>query len=219
MSSSLNIDDTKIIIIADTHICSIYENISYLEEVYNYAIKNNIKTILHAGDLLQGIYRNVSKKYRTLERQVEHLEDIYPFDSSITNHIILGNHDFQIFDKDINQCSIITRKDLNILGVKKIYFNWNDTLMELFHKCPKYPQEIPFIPTIMKFYGHSHKFAIHKSTISIPTLSDDLKEQTSPGFIVASITEENIYLELIEFTPNISSPKLVLKKELWPYKK
>ncbi len=32
---SLNINDSKIIIIADTHFGSTYENISYLESVYN----------------------------------------------------------------------------------------------------------------------------------------------------------------------------------------
>lgn len=217
--ADLNINDSKIIIIADTHFCSIYENISYLENVYNYALKNNIKTILHAGDLLQGIYRNVSKKYRTLERQVEHLEAIYPYDSSITNHILLGNHDFQIFNKDIEQCSIISRSDLNILGIKKIYFNWHNSLLELFHKCPKYPNEIKFIPTILKLYGHSHHFAIHKSTVLVPTLSDDLKVDGLPGFLVASIDDQNIYLELIEFNPQMTNPQMVLKKSLLPFKK
>lgn len=216
---NLNINDSKIIIISDTHFCSTYENVSYLESVYSYALKNNIKTILHAGDLLQGLYRPVSKKYRTLEKQVEHLETIYPYDSSITNHILLGNHDFNIFNKDIEQCSIISRSDLNFLGIRKIYFNWNNHIFEVFHRCPKYTEELPFVPTILKLYGHSHKFAVHKSMISIPTLSDDLKEETNPGFLVASIDDQNIYLELIEFNPNISNPQMVLKKSLLPFKR
>jgi len=56
------INENKIIIISDTHIGSALENIDYLHIVYEYALKNNIKTILHGGDLLQGTYTNVLKE-------------------------------------------------------------------------------------------------------------------------------------------------------------
>lgn len=207
--------DSKIIIISDTHIGSIYENREYLDYVYEYAQKHNIKTILHGGDLLQGPYKNVKNKYRDMSNQIYHLLDIYPYDSSITNKIILGNHDFHIFDKDKSLLDLINRPDLNILGVRKSFLDWQGNLISISHKCTKYKIIIPNIPTLINFAGHAHKFAIHeKKGILIPTLSDDVKFDSPPGFLVATLTEDGLLVELISFTKNMPEPQLVLKKSL-----
>lgn len=210
-----SINESKIIIISDTHIGSVYENASYIDAVYEYALKHNIKTILHGGDLLQGPYKNVSNKYRDMDTQINHLLEIYPTDSSITNQIILGNHDFQIIKNDQHLLDLINRQDLNILGIRKSYFDWQGKLISISHKCPKYKVVIPNLETLINFAGHAHKFALHeKKGILIPTLSDDIKDDSVPGFLVATIDENHVEVELISFEPTITSSRLVLKKHL-----
>lgn len=43
------IDDYSLIWISDTHIGSEYENSKFIYSAYNYAISNNIKTVIHLG--------------------------------------------------------------------------------------------------------------------------------------------------------------------------
>lgn len=213
------INESKIIIISDTHIGSIYENLDYLNQVYDYAIKHNVKTILHGGDLLQGPYKNVSNKYRDMETQINHLLETYPNDNSITNQIIFGNHDYQIIKTNPELQDLISRQDFNILGVRKSYFNWQDNLISISHKCPKYKVVIPNLETLVNFAGHAHKFSLHeRKGILIPTLSDDTKFDSAPGFLVATLTETFAYVELITFSKTISEPQLVYKKSLSEHK-
>ncbi len=209
------ISEEKIIIISDTHIGSVYENMSYIKEVYEYALKHNIKTILHGGDLFQGPYKDVTNKYRKPENQILHLQKDYPQDNSISNKIILGNHDYQMFKKDWKLMRMMRRADLDVIGIRKTYFDWQGNLISVSHKCPKYEVIIPNLETLINFAGHSHKFTIHeKKGIMIPTLSDDIKFDSPPGFLVATITDESIYIELISFDKIMTNPKLVLKKSL-----
>lgn len=210
------INENKIIIISDTHIGSALENIDYLHIVYEYALKNNIKTILHGGDLLQGTYTNVLKEYQNMLNQINHLITDYPYHPFIRNKIILGNHDFHIFRKNPNLQEYLTREDFVILGIKKVYFDWQNNIISLSHSCPKYHIEIPNIKTLINFCGHSHKFAIHHDTkIMIPTLSDDLKDSNSnSGFLVATLSNEELYMELMEITKENISKKLVYQKKI-----
>ena len=209
------IQDEKIIVISDTHIGSIYENIDYLKQVYDYAKKHNITTILHTGDLIQSTARNVSNKYRNEYNQICHVIEDYPQDDSITNYFSLGNHDYHTLKKDsIYLETLDTRPDFNILGFKRNYINWQGNTIGLIHETPKYKIEIPKLKTLYDFFGHSHKFHNHKDHhIQVPTLSDDLKFDSLPGFLVVSLYGEISTLEYVEFTPIISTPKLILTKE------
>ena len=49
----LNIDDSKILFISDTHYGSIYENMNYTYDVFNFAVANGIHIILHGGDIIE----------------------------------------------------------------------------------------------------------------------------------------------------------------------
>lgn len=209
------IQDEKIIVISDTHIGSIYENFDYLNQVYEYAIKHNIKTILHTGDLIQSTARNVSKKYRNEYNQICHVVEDYPQDTSIINYFSLGNHDYHTLKKDpIYLETLQTRKDFQILGFKRNYIDWQGNTVGLIHETRKYRIEIPKLKTLYDFFGHSHKFHNHKGhRILVPTLSDDLKFDSLPGFLVVSLQGEITTLEHIEFSPQITEPKLILMKE------
>ncbi len=209
------INENKIIIISDTHIGSILENIDYLNMVYEYALKNNIKTILHGGDLLQGTYKNVAPQFQNMINQIRHLLTIYPYHPKITNKIILGNHDFHILKKTPSLQAELTRKDFIILGIKKGYLDWQDILISISHTCPKYHIEIPNLKTLINFCGHAHKFAIHHDNkILIPTLSDDNKDNSNPGFLVATLNNKELSIELIEIIKTNIAKKLVYKRNM-----
>ncbi|HAB66983.1 MAG TPA: hypothetical protein DCE23_06405 [Firmicutes bacterium] len=210
-----NTEEQTIIIISDTHIGSIYENISYLEYVYNYAKKHSIKTILHTGDIIQSTYRNVSPAYTNEETQIRHFLDIYPLDQTIKTNLLFGNHDFHTFNKKPEYQEMLKeRKDLTLLGTGNAIIRWQDNLIGLHHHCKKYTIDIPNLETLFIFCGHSHKLSIKDNKIYVPTLSDDLKSSSPPGFLVATITSDTTYIEFISFNEKIVNSKLILTKSL-----
>lgn len=216
------INDNKIIVISDTHYGSKLEDYNYINLVYNYAINNNIFKILHAGDLLQGTIRPT--KSANMQEQIESVLKNYPYDKYIQNYILLGNHDYIALRKDINLLSLFNqRKDLEILGFKKVYINWQNNLIALSHNLKKYKEEIPRIGTIVKFCGHRHELFIkekdNNSKIYLPTLSNDIKyyeaPKNYPGFVECYIIDNILYVRNLIIKDNIIKPKgLVLEKKI-----
>ena len=195
MTSCTSIDDSKLIAIADTHIGSIYENIEYIDITYNYARKNKIRTILHLGDLIQSTYKPVSGKYVNQEVQINHLLSDYPSIGGIETYILLGNHDYNTFYKNPQLLELLKqRKDFHILGFYKVYIDWNGNIISMYHRTSKYNIRIPNIPRLLSLKGHSHKLAIQRNDIHIPSLSDDLKDDGKPGFILFEQNQDEIEL-------------------------
>lgn len=186
--ASTHIFSESFIIISDTHIGSKLENPLYLKIVYDYALKNNIKHIFHAGDLLQSSIKPVNPKYMNPMTQASHLIDVYPESNRITNHILLGNHDFHIIEKESQVWKILSsRKDFDILGFKKAYFTWNNYLLSMSHDINKYHIILPNVDSLVRFVGHRHSInVVGDSTVFSPTLSDDIKYYgyaSNPGFL------------------------------------
>ena len=73
--SSFEINAKKILIIADTHIGSRKENLSYIDMAYEKGINENVKACLHLGDLVQGVY---DKNHDDLNYQIKTLDKVYP---------------------------------------------------------------------------------------------------------------------------------------------
>ena len=59
--------DDKLLVMADTHLGSKFENMDYIYETYQYAFNNYFKTVLHLGDVIQSTYKPVLKMYNTFE--------------------------------------------------------------------------------------------------------------------------------------------------------
>jgi predicted MPP superfamily phosphohydrolase len=216
MAACQSFDDKKLIAIADTHIGSSLENMEYIHTTYNYARKNKVRSILHLGDLIQSTYKPVSGKYTNQEVQIQHLLDEYPQLGGIETYIVLGNHDYNTFSKNPELLELVqSRGDLHILGFYKAYIDWQGRIISLSHRTAKYNINIPNIPRLLDLKGHSHKLTIQRNEIHIPTLSDDLKENARPGFILLEHTPENIDIyskELID--DQIKSRGKVLTKKI-----
>lgn len=195
--SMVDFDDDKVILISDTHVGSYGEKFRYLDTVYDYAAKYGINKIIHGGDTIHSTKKNVKKNCWNPEEQALILTSRYPYDSSISNYILFGNHDYDAMLKNDKVYRIIDlRQDFNILGFKKAYFKFAKQFFSINHKCDKYPLSIPTIGTLVNFYGHRHECRVlYDSLVYIPALSEEIIDYGNgfePGFLTLEKDSDNI---------------------------
>lgn len=216
-SSILDVSDNfKFIVISDTHFGSKYENFDYLKEVYDYALSHGIKYIFHAGDLIEGSYANYrrcKRKYMNVGAQVNHVIEDYPYDESIINVMLLGNHDafpIVINGFDISD-SLHERKDFVVTGYRSSYMKAKEEYISLKHEISRLLNEVEDSTVLLNFFGHSHqykcffdgKYAIFR----VPTLADlpsNVYTIVNRGFLVGNIDFEgcravNLSVDYINF--------------------
>ena len=182
-------NEVRTLIISDLHIGQINDGSMYLSRIYNYAKGHNIHIIFMVGDLFQGVYPEDQNKYTILERQVNGFLNRYPFDSSIVNYMLLGNHDLitqQAIGFDYNKL-INCRPDIINLGYGLGKIKLGNDLLAFSHDLvivqqPERDYNVKYI-----FKGHSHKFEIVGNVITVPALlrSNFYDDITSVGFLEA----------------------------------
>ena len=86
-------------VISDTHLSSHESALAELELAYDYFEREEISTVLHAGDWCDGvgIYREQHNEieHHTFEAQVDHLVERFPKRAGIVTDGICGNHDIE----------------------------------------------------------------------------------------------------------------------------
>ncbi|MGM9877327.1 MAG: metallophosphoesterase family protein [Bacilli bacterium] len=200
----------KFIVISDTHFGSLFENMGYLDSVYEYASKNNVDCIVHTGDLIEGSYSNYSRcknEYKNYMAQVDHVLKDYCYDKKINNYILLGNHDlypFIDYEVDISEL-LCSRCDFIVLGYKEAYLSLFDDYITLKHDVSKIKNVPKNHSTLLNFSGHSHQYRCtydrNNIYIKVPTLSDVYNNRTyviNKGFIVVDVNEDNICIDYID---------------------
>lgn len=225
-----NIDDNKILLISDTHYGSIYENLRYTYDVFDFAVANSIRVVLHGGDILEASVK--PKKGYNIIKQANHFINTYPFDSSIVTYALLGNHDYlAINKKEIIRNILSSRDDITILGFKKAYLKWFQNVISLQHEIENYKLNLPMNAEYISFKGHSHFYHIREKKkgknerIYIPAMCDDpncckfTKDGIlRPGFLTAEIDNGNIIVINYSFTSSgivkENEFKKVLKKKI-----
>lgn len=111
-------------VVSDTHLCSKYQQLTYLNQAYDFFAQEGITDVLHAGDMVAGngrIYRGqVYEMFRHGADEVrDYAIEYYPKREGITTHIIAGNHDLSFLGSDgmdIVRAICEKRDDLNYLG-------------------------------------------------------------------------------------------------------
>ena len=207
----LNIDDSKILFLSDTHYGSIYENMNYTYDVFNFAAANGIHIILHGGDIIEANI-NQRKRYNIM-RQANYFINRYPFDNSINTYALLGNHDYLAISRNEKIRDIMcSRNDINILGFKKAYLKWCGNVISLQHEIEKFKLNLPINAEYISFKGHSHFYHISEKKnmknerIYIPAMCNDPvcyttnKVLVKPGFLTAEIDGGNIVIINYSFT-------------------
>ena len=86
-------------VVSDTHLGSKYAALSELHLAYDYFAREEITTVLHPGDLVDGVgvYKGQHNylTHHTFEDQRDHAIEDYPRRDGIITHMIGGNHDLE----------------------------------------------------------------------------------------------------------------------------
>ena len=98
---SLDADDiivSEYLVVSDTHLCNIHQQLGICDELYDEAKKRGISTALHVGDIVDGFYPNRKAfPHQTFlegfDDQTDYVIDNYPKYDGITTLAISGNHD------------------------------------------------------------------------------------------------------------------------------
>ena len=202
--SQATIDDDSIIIIGDTHIGSKKDNFGYIDQTYSFAENANIHNVLHLGDLFQAGINPVKREYQEPYKQYAYFEKNYPKSNNIKTHVLFGNHDMKLLEKEDEYLRVLSaRKDFNVLGFKRAYLTWGKHLISLYHEIRHYHVNIPNVDTSIHLEGHRHAFSEKGKTITVPSLSDDMKHYygsiSEPGFLVARKNGSNIIMDYLSF--------------------
>lgn len=205
------------IVISDMHIGNIKSDINLLCKVYEYAAKNDIKTILNCGDNIEGDYTHDSLNLKDIYSQIDTLVKKHPYDKNILNYIILGNHDHHSLTSDgldIAERIKKARYDIVPIGHGFGTVGLKQDNIVMLHKLHD-----KFAPSVgndsnLILTGHGHMMktkAYEKLNICVPSLSyvsPDKTKEVIPGFIDLKIDFEKGKMEFIEakhmvFIPDI----------------
>lgn len=90
-------DVVKIGVVSDTHLCSRHQQLTHLKSIYQRFHDEGIDTVLHAGDLLEGIrmYRGweLEVLFHGADEQAAYAVEHYPQHPGMKTFLISGNHD------------------------------------------------------------------------------------------------------------------------------
>lgn len=207
MSHSLNLNPSKItriavkdkvlrsVFISDLHIGSIYERPDLMKKVKEYAVGHNIHIIFNCGDFIDNVYPESNQKLNTptVNGQIRRAVRVYPYDSSIINFNLYGNHDYKsILDEGLDIAKVIQGKryDLVSLGYGEAIIGLKDDKIAVTHDLKKSTKNNPSSDVTITFRGHSHKSKNsfkEAKMIYVPSLSEDrtsaYEYRPLPGFL------------------------------------
>ena len=203
----------SILVIADTHIGSEYENLTYIDEAYNMGIKKNVVSCLHLGDIVQGKFNQCDK---TLDYQMKMLDKRYPEPNEFETNLLMGNHDYVVFEYYPYYKELLeNKKGLNPLGYKRVYFSWNDYLFAMDHKVKQISDTFIYDNCAVYFIGHGHELKIKaEDKLKAPTCSDDIMNKQSgsfPAFMIVNMDDNFLSTDIYTFENN----KAVLNEECY----
>ncbi len=219
-------NNSSFIVIADLHFGHRKEKLYYLDSVYNYAVKQDIKDIYIVGDLLDGQFFISKKNLNSYEKQFMHLINNYPYDKSIHNYALLGNHDYWFEEKGrilINEELEKERIDFTTMGYKRAYITALGSSIAYKHLMDNYKIKLPAYTPCIQFKGHSHKYRFRVKNdkkpyrFNVPHLfkypSTELTNYTHPGFLLVKFEKIDDSLNLFNIALNVFNSKKIYKKE------
>lgn len=170
------LEEHKICVISDTHLCNKKQQLTLLNEVYDECIRRGITTVLHSGDITDGMSKRPEQIYELfvygVDEQAQYVIDNYPKREGITTYFITGNHDAWNYAKngvDIGKLISKSREDMIYLGNQKATVMINECRIDLFHPLDgsSYAKSYSGQKTIenmrsgdkpnIMFVGHHHK--------------------------------------------------------------
>ena len=203
--------DSKIGIIADTHIGSPFMNWDYIYQAYDSFYDQGVKTVLHLGDLFHGpSYKNRNNQNKAIlqcYQQLVDFEEHYP--KGFDNFFIHGNHDEKFLKIGINlwQQLATKREDFFSLGKGKCYISIGDFVLSLNDPIASSVCLPPNMNCDFSLYAHYHYFKKYKGKIYIGTCSNILNRDFSPGinnpgFAILRINSNHLRMKVYDLSIN-----------------
>ena len=168
------------LVISDLHIGNANERLDLLYKAYDYCVKEGIHTIIVCGDIIDGMCFPKETIHNNVYDQIDYAIQNYPFDKSILNFAILGNHDYNALkDYGQNLAKIFEsyRHDIVSLGYSLGQINIKNDKIIVRHPSDIFENiGLSIDPTkSLVLKGHSHKMKISSSTnvttVTVPSLS------------------------------------------------
>ena len=138
-----NDESTKIMLISDTRIGSIYQQTTILNDLYIKAKQMGVKYVFLTGDVVEGMYSGAKSIYNSTlhqygyEDQADYVASCFPQVDGITTYFITGEHDLSFLKTkekiDIGTLIASKREDMIYLGPKrkKVKFTTSDRKGEI----------------------------------------------------------------------------------------
>ena len=175
------------VVISDLHIGSVDERLDMLDKIYDYCIQNNIHTIFNAGDIVDGMIGKGEKKQENIMEQINYMLRVYPFDKSILNYAVLGNHDINCLFRSGQDLATVLRNyrhDIIPVGYGTAQINIKNDKIVLKHPLVvSYSDSTEDYNDTLIIRGHQHKMSIsYGSTnciVCAPTLSNIIMSENA----------------------------------------
>ena len=121
------------LVISDTRLGSKYQQLSRLNSAYLEAHRQGIDTVIHCGDLTEGLYGLKNPYYQTLfvdttDDQIDYVVEHYPYIEGMQTYFITGDQDAThtaINGVDIGRIIDSEREDMTYLGNMRCTMNIN----------------------------------------------------------------------------------------------
>ena len=194
--------DLKFLLLSDLHLASSEENLSLLNEVYNFCIKEDIHVILNAGDFIDGFVGTIPKLFDNGYEQIEYAIKKHPYDSSIINFLVLGNHDYSTIKIDgvaLDKMLKRKRHDIKVVGYGEGKLLIKNDFLVIKHPLKNGKTNDCNYNNALILKGHSHRMKMimddNNCILYVPTISNILSENTFPGIIVMNLKTLNGYFQ------------------------
>lgn len=129
----------KIGCVSDTHLGSKYQQLKSLHRFYKHCADEGITTILHAGDICDGMFVYKGHEFEVFRHGADEICEYvcqnYP-DYGITTELLCGNHDESLYRRsgmDIGEAISNKRKDIIHRGFHSANFLVGDLKIALHH--------------------------------------------------------------------------------------
>jgi len=217
--SFLNLQDSKILIISDTHVGSKNQNFEYIKQAEYTAQKENINSVFHLGDIGDG---QVDKTlFQTTRKEVNYLLENYNFFLNYPQYLLGGNHDEKYQRENYDILKLLQEINPNIIpiGYRQAYFRIFNKVIALEHESKQHKKHHHLVNPNFIITGHSHKSRFKEKEVYVPSLSDVVPNQNvegnEPGFMILETSKEKkkINLDFTRYQTTNNGPEIIKTKK------
>lgn len=206
--SFITLTDSRVIFISDTHLGSIDENVTYLEQVHDFIRHEKIEILFHGGDIGDGMIKP-HPNYNSYSSQINHILDCYADSDDVYQYILAGNHDARYKNQkmDILNELVALKSSIVSLGYYQAYFKVFDKIISFEHNSHMNIKN-KLVKSDFTIAGHSHIGLLGDNKVRLSTLSDSMPHRNSkdnlPGFMTLTTSKDKNKVKLYFRHYNVS---------------